>query len=174
MNSTDIIKLEYGTLLTLIEYINNKACSSEVQSAIDEIQQEIATIELTPGPPGPQGIPGPQGPQGIQGPPGPSGSNVQTASYQRLSTDKPNKKIYFNSTFQIPVGADSLYIISIIDTPSGTDLNSQVFLVSGTTNIPILDYIGKPMKGMNISSGVPFIIFYKQSDKTAYFLNTKL
>ena len=41
MNSTDIIKLEYGTLLTLIEYINNKACSSEVQSAIDEIQQEI-------------------------------------------------------------------------------------------------------------------------------------
>jgi hypothetical protein len=41
-----------------------------------ELKQQIANIQLIPGPPGPpglQGLPGPQGPPGLQGLPGPQG-----------------------------------------------------------------------------------------------------
>ena len=44
-----------------------------LQNQVDSLQQQINTIELTPGPQGPQGPEGPQGPPGPQGDPGPQG-----------------------------------------------------------------------------------------------------
>jgi hypothetical protein len=44
----------------------------------NSLQDQIDNIELTPGPPGPQGNPGPAGPQG---PPGPSGEVIPTSGY---------------------------------------------------------------------------------------------
>ena len=43
----------------------------EVLQTLSELQQEIADIQLIPGPPGPAG---PQGPEGLAGPQGPEGS----------------------------------------------------------------------------------------------------
>lgn len=44
-----------------------------LQNQVDGLQQQINTIELTPGPEGPQGPEGPAGPQGDPGPEGPQG-----------------------------------------------------------------------------------------------------
>lgn len=43
-----------------------------IKHRVDALEQELANIELTPGP---QGDPGPQGPQGIQGPAGNNGAD---------------------------------------------------------------------------------------------------
>jgi len=47
----------------------------------NSLQEQIDNIELTPGPPGPQGDPGPTGPQGDPGPQGPPGEAVPTSGY---------------------------------------------------------------------------------------------
>lgn len=46
----------------------------DVQNQINDLQQQMNTIELTPGPQGPQGEPGPVGPQGPKGDTGPQGA----------------------------------------------------------------------------------------------------
>lgn len=46
---------------------------NNLQNQVDDLQQQINTIELTPGPQGPQGDVGPVGPQGETGPAGPQG-----------------------------------------------------------------------------------------------------
>ena len=49
---------------------------NNIENGIQELENQIETIELTPGPQGPQGEPGEkgeQGPQGEQGPEGPQG-----------------------------------------------------------------------------------------------------
>ena len=45
----------------------------QLRAAIQDLQNQINNIQLTPGPQGPQGAPGSQGPQGLQGLPGPQG-----------------------------------------------------------------------------------------------------
>src|SRR3990172_7796458 len=44
------------------------------KTADEDLQNQLNNIQLTPGPPGPQGEPGPAGPQGPQGEPGPVGA----------------------------------------------------------------------------------------------------
>ena len=44
-----------------------------LQQQIDQVKNDLLSIESTPGPQGPQGPEGPMGPAGPQGPPGPTG-----------------------------------------------------------------------------------------------------
>lgn len=93
---------------------------AEIEAAIAALQQELADIELTPGPEGPegpqgepgpagpQGEPGPQGeigPQGPQGEPGSSGtSGVETEPrVTRVSADPRIHRQYSNISFNTEV-----------------------------------------------------------------------
>lgn len=171
MNNTDIIKLEYGTLLTLIDYINNKACYSEVESAIATIQEEIDNIQLIPGPPGPQGEVGPIGPPGPQGIPGPAGA-IELLSYNRDSINIHDRKLYFSSTSQISSGDSSLYMFVINDTTNILEFGCEVIIKEGSVKIPIIEYDGSPMRGHKISNGIPFIVYFDSNTMKVYFLNT--
>ena len=71
---------------TAMRSINPANVGENIKATVDYIDQEIANIELTPGPQGEQGIPGaqgniglqgPAGPQGVAGPAGPAGLNWQ-------------------------------------------------------------------------------------------------
>ncbi len=75
--------LVYGMVLMLIAVFPISAIAGatpsgepfeEIWEELADLQQHIDEIELTPGPPGPQGSVGPQGPVGSQGPQGPMGA----------------------------------------------------------------------------------------------------
>ena len=55
---------------TAMRSITPANVGENIKATVDYIDQEIATIELTPGP---RGLQGEQGLQGIQGPVGPAG-----------------------------------------------------------------------------------------------------
>jgi hypothetical protein len=52
----------------------DKAHMDHIEDGLVALDQSLATIQLTPGPPGPQGSTGPQGPQGVKGDAGATGS----------------------------------------------------------------------------------------------------
>ena len=62
---------------TAMRSITPANVGENIKATVDYIDQEIATIELTPGPRGLQGEQGSQGPQGVPGPVGPAGLNWQ-------------------------------------------------------------------------------------------------
>lgn len=71
---------------TAIRSITPANVGEQIKSTVDYIDQEISSIELTPGPQGEQGtqgiqgeigLQGPVGPQGVAGPVGPAGLNWQ-------------------------------------------------------------------------------------------------
>lgn len=51
---------------------------NNIENGIQELENQIEAIELTPGPQGPQGEPGEKGEQGPQGPMGPQGKQGET------------------------------------------------------------------------------------------------
>lgn len=51
---------------------------NNIENGIQELENQIEAIELTPGPQGPQGEPGERGEQGPQGPMGPQGKQGET------------------------------------------------------------------------------------------------
>lgn len=86
--SSGSLKTPFGGNLKSVSYfllgilsiiaLSAEAASSgpgaSIPAQIADLQSQIDTIELTPGPEGPQGPPGPQGPQGDPGPAGPQGA----------------------------------------------------------------------------------------------------
>ena len=88
MNNTTL-KQQIDTAITnktAMRSITPANVGENIKATVDYIDQEIANIELTPGPQGEQGIPGaqgniglqgPAGPQGVAGPAGPAGLNWQ-------------------------------------------------------------------------------------------------
>jgi hypothetical protein len=76
-----------------------------VWEAIEDLQAQIASIDLVPGPQGPagadgaqgpqglQGEPGPQGPQGVQGPTGPQGPAGTGAAGQLVVITRPGTPV---------------------------------------------------------------------------------
>lgn len=69
-----------------------------VWAAIENLREQIAYIELIPGPPGPTGPQGPQGETGPQGPPGVSWS--------------PGNFYYNRTSFDVPAGGFSRVRVS--------------------------------------------------------------
>ena len=79
MNNTTL-KQQIDTAITnktAMRSITPANVGENIKATVDYIDQEIANIELTPGPQGEQGIQGPTGPQGVAGPVGPAGLNWQ-------------------------------------------------------------------------------------------------
>ena len=75
MNNTTL-KQQIDTAITnktAMRSITPANVGENIKATVDYIDQEIANIELTPGPQGEQGTQGPTGPQGIQGEIGPQG-----------------------------------------------------------------------------------------------------
>ncbi len=71
-----IVALLFGASSTLAAPNSSPGPFGNLQSQIDGLQNQISTIELTPGPAGPagpEGATGPQGEQGVAGPAGPEG-----------------------------------------------------------------------------------------------------
>ncbi len=59
---------------TPYEWADGEAGETPITAArLNNIEQGIAGVELTPGPQGPQGDAGPAGPEGPEGPQGPQG-----------------------------------------------------------------------------------------------------
>ena len=78
---------------TAMRSITPANVGENIKATVDYIDQEIATIELTPGPrglQGEQGLQGLQGIQGIQGPVGPAGLNWQGQWVSGTSYDQDN------------------------------------------------------------------------------------
>ena len=75
MNNTTL-KQQIDTAITnktAMRSITPANVGENIKATVDYIDQEIANIELTPGPQGEQGTQGPTGPQVIQGEIGPQG-----------------------------------------------------------------------------------------------------
>jgi hypothetical protein len=68
-----VIALLFSVNMVLAKDEPNGTPFSVIWKAINNLQQQIANIQLLPGPQGPQGEQGIQGPQGIQGEPGSKG-----------------------------------------------------------------------------------------------------
>ena len=79
MNNTTL-KQQIDTAITnktAMRSITPANVGENIKATVDYIDQEIANIELTPGPQGNIGLQGPAGPQGVAGPAGPAGLNWQ-------------------------------------------------------------------------------------------------
>jgi hypothetical protein len=102
---------------------NDKASRiAEIEAAIAALQQELANIELTPGP---QGEPGPQGPQGEPGPPGTNGVESEPR-ITRVSADPRIQRQESDVSFNAEVTGGKAPLSFLWDFGDGTGATSTV------------------------------------------------
>ena len=127
-NTNDILGLEenYATKDELEEAIKGVDVTDQLQAyaTTEYVNQEIQTIELTPGPQGPKGDKGDTGEQGIQGPKGDKGDNK--VGYGNCSTeaDVAEKIVTVDDpNWKLEVGSLIMVRFSVVNSASNVTLN---------------------------------------------------